>query len=605
MPETVSPASPHRDADPVGSDAAAAEISRRNAAKAAEAAEAAAAQTSGKLPRVAAPPPPTSGRWAALAARALPESHRMPVTVTFLTSLLLAVGFLSLPLAGTDLSAQVARGHFFDEHGFVPIDFRWYGGVYPFGYSAFTGPANAIFGSRGVGAISCVVSAVAFAWLLAQVGAKRPLMGGVLGAITGVFNLVSGRTTFALGIALGMLALCVVAMSAHRYRPYVAARTRLDGLIRPRATWWELLLAGGLALLSTAASPVAGLFVGLCGAALLLSGVVVEGVVLGVGAAIAMTVPIFVFHDGGVQPFSEESMKVCVAACLAVVLLVPRRGYQAVRIAAVLAAVGAAVTFYTNNPVGSNVIRLSMLFAAPVVVAVSTLDRRMLAGVVALLCWWQPPLIGGDLAYAGTREATRLYYQPLIAQLQRHGPVGRVEVVPLRDHWESTYVADVVPIARGWERQVDVDRNPLFYDDTLTPATYLAWLYENAITFVAAPRDTQLDFAGREEAALVEANLSYLRKVWESSDWSLYRVVGGPSVVPYPATLVSSGATGVRFTSPVATDLTVRVRWSPWLVLRGPRGCIERDGTWVKVRLQRAGSYFLTGSFDQPWRSRC
>ena len=531
----------------------------------------------------------------------------MPVTVTFLTSLLLAVGFLSLPLAGTDLSAQVARGHFFSEHGWVPIDFRWYGGVYPFGYSAFTGPANALFGSRGVGAISVVVSAVAFAWLLAQVGARRPLTAGVLGAITGVFNLVSGRTTFAMGIALGMLALCVVAASAHRYRaPYTDSAHWVRALLQPRASWWELLLAGTLAAASTAASPVAGLFVGLCGTALLLSGVVTEGLVLGVGAGIAMVVPTFIFHDGGVQPFSEESMKVCVAACLAVVLLVPRRGYQAVRIAAVLSAIGAALTYYTHNPVGSNVVRLSMLFAAPIVVAISTFDRRLLVGVVALLCWWQPPLIGGDLAYAGAREATRLYYQPLIAQLERRGPVGRVEVVPLRDHWESTYVADVVPIARGWERQVDVDRNALFYDDTLAPDTYLSWLYENAVSYVAVPRgETRLDPAGREEAALIEANLSYLREEWVNSDWSLYRVVGGPSIVPYPARLESSGATGVKFTSPVATDLTVRVRWSPWLVLRGPEGCLEPDGTWVKVRLNRAGSYFLTGTFDQPWRSRC
>ncbi|GAA0244737.1 hypothetical protein [Cryptosporangium japonicum] len=559
-----------------------------------------------RLP-VGSEPPRSGRRWDGLLTRLLPESHRMPVTVTFLTSLLLAVGFLSLPLAGTDLSAQVARGHFFDEHGWVPIDFRWYGGVYPFGYSAFTGPANAVFGSRGVGAISVVVSAVAFAWLLAQVGARRPLTAGVLGAVTGVFNLVSGRTTFAMGIALGMLALCVVAASAHRYRPPLDDSAHwLRVLLQPRASWWEMVLAGTLAALSTAASPVAGLFVGLCGTALLLSGVVAEGLVLGIGAGIAMAVPTFVFHDGGVQPFSEESMKVCVAACLAVVLLVPRRGYQAVRIAAVLSAVGAALTYYTHNPVGSNVVRLSMLFAAPVVVAISTFDRRLLVGVVALLCWWQPPLIGGDLAYAGAREATKLYYQPLMNQLERRGPVGRVEVVPLRDHWESTYVADVVPIARGWERQVDVDRNPLFYDDTLAPDTYLSWLYENAVSYVAVPRgDTRLDPAGREEAALIEANLSYLRKEWENTDWSLYRVVGGPSVVPYPAQLESSGATGVRFSSPVATDLTVRVRWSPWLVLRGPEGCIEPDGTWVKVRLKRAGSYFLTGSFDQPWRSRC
>lgn len=529
----------------------------------------------------------------------------MPVTVTFLTSLLLTVGFLSLPLAGTDLSAQVARGHFFDEHGFVPIDFRWYGGVYPFGYSAFTGPANAIFGSRGVGAISCVISAVAFTWLLAQVGARRPLIGGVLGAITGVFNLVSGRTTFAMGIALGMLALCVVALSVHRYHPHTARSGRFGGLFRRRSSRRELALTAVLALLGTAASPVAGLFVGLSGAALLLSGWVVEGLVLGIGAGSAMIVPQFVFHDGGVQPFTEEAMKICVAACLAVVLLVPRRGYQAVRIAAVLSAVGAAVAYYSHNPLGSNVIRLSMLFAAPVVVAVSILDRRFVAGMVALLCWWQPPLIGGDLAYAGARQATRLYYEPLIAQLQHRGPVGRVEVVPLREHWESTYVADVVPIARGWERQVDVDRNPLFYDGTLTPATYLSWLYRNAITYVAVPKETVLDFGGREEAALIEADLSYLRRQWESSDWTLYRVVGGPSVVPYPARLISSGATGVRFTSRVATDLTVRVRWSPWLVLRGPAGCIEQDGTWVKVRLSRAGDYFLTGSFDAPWRSHC
>ena len=529
----------------------------------------------------------------------------MPVTVTFLTSLLLTVGFLSLPLAGTDLSAQVARGHFFDEHGFTPIDFRWYGGVYPFGYSAFTGPANAIFGSRGVGAISCVISAVAFAWLLAQLGARRPLIGGVLGAITGVFNLVSGRTTFAMGIALGMLALCVVALAIHRYRPRQDASSRLRFLFRRRSSRWELVLTALLAAVSTAASPVAGLFVALCGVALLLSGWVVEGLVLAVGAGLAMTVPYFVFHDGGVQPFSEEAMKVCVAACLVVVLLVPRRGYQAVRIAAVLAAVGAAVTFYSHNPLGSNVIRLSMLFAAPVVVAVSMLDRRVVVGMVALLCWWQPPLIGGDLAYAGARQATKLYFQPLIAQLQHTGPVGRVEVVPLREHWESTYVADVVPIARGWERQVDVDRNPLFYDGTLTPATYLSWLYTNAITYVAVPKETVLDFAAREEAALIEADLPYLHLQWESSDWSLYRVVGGPSVVPYPATLLSSGATGVRFTSPVATDVTVRVRWSPWLVLRGPDGCIEQDGTWVKVRLSRAGTYLLTGSFDAPWRTHC
>lgn len=516
--------------------------------------------------------------------RLLPAAHRVPVVTTFLVSLLLCVGFLLLPLAGTDLSAQVARGHFFREHGFVPVDFRWFGGVYPFGYSAFTGPLNAVFGSRGVGVLSCVVSAVAFAWLLARVGAPRPTLGGALGALVGVFNLVSGRTTFAMGIAFGMVALCVVALD------------------RP-ATRRRAVTAGALAMCATAASPVAGLFAGVCGVALLLSrrrG----GLPLAIGAGVGMVVPALLFRDGGVQPFTEAAAKVSVAACVAVFFLVPG-AHRAVRIGALLTAVGTIATFYLPNPLGSNVVRLPTLFAAPVVVAIARLDRRLLVGAVVALCWWQPPLVAGDLGSAGTREAGRLYFQPLIDQLGRRGPVGRVEVVPLRDHWESTYVADAVPIARGWERQVDVDRNALFYDGTLTTATYLSWLYDNAVGWVAAPKDVRLDAGGREESALIEAGLPYLAKAWENGDWTLYRVVGGPPLVQFPGELIRSGPTGVAFRSPVATDLTVRVRWSPWLVLEGPDGCVRRNGAWVTVRLRRGGEYRLTGSFAAPFRGNC
>jgi len=287
-----------------------------------------------------------------------------------------------------------------------------------------------------------------------------------------------------------------------------------------------------------------------------------------------------------------------------VFFLVPAR-HTAVRVGALLAGLLAVAAFYLPNAMGSNATRLPMLFAAPVVVAVSPLDRRLLVGVVAVLCWWQPPLVAADLGHAGTREAGRLYYQPLIKQLEKREPIGRVEVVPLRDHWESTYVADAVPLVRGWERQVDVERNALFYNGTLDPATYLEWLYRNAVEYVAVPHDTRLDAPGREEAALIEADLPYLKKVWENGDWQVYRVVGGPTMVDYPGRLVDSGPTGVRFDSPIATELTVRVRWSPWLTLQGGDGCIERDREWVKVRLNRAGSYRLTGTFWFPQHTHC
>jgi hypothetical protein len=541
-----------------------------------------------------APASPTSVHWWTRLPDPLPPLRRLlaspyarPLLVTAATSLVLCVGFLLLPLAGTDLSAQVARGHFFREHGFVPIDFRWYGGVYPFGYSAFTGPLNALLGSRGVGASSCVLSAVTFAWLLVRVGARRPTLGGVLGAVVGVFNLVSGRTTFAMGIAFGMFALAAVAL------PWKSDRGRL-------------ILAGVLAAMSSAGSPVAGVFTGLCGAALLLAGHRKDGLALGIGAGLALVPPALLFRDGGQQPFSEESMKVTVAVCAAVFFAIPKEK-KPLRIGALLAGVATVAAYYLPTPVGSNVVRLPVLFAAPVAVAFASLSRPWLAGLVAVICWWQPPLVSSDLGNAGDRAAKSWYHEPLINELQRRGPVGRVEVVPLRDHWESTYVADAVPIARGWLRQVDVERNAIFYNDTLTPATYLQWLYDNAVYYVALPRNTKLDYAGREEAALIEADLPYLKRVWESGDWALYQVIGRPAMVEFPGRLLWSGATGVRFDSSVATDLNVRVRWSPWLVLKGPDGCLRRSekGDWVEVSLKRAGTYTLTSQIGLPNASTC
>jgi hypothetical protein len=291
-----------------------------------------------------------------------------------------------------------------------------------------------------------------------------------------------------------------------------------------------------------------------------------------------------------------------------VFLLLPKQ-QRALRIGTVIAGLATIAAYYVPTPVGSNVIRLPMLFAAPIAVAFSTIDRRWLAAIIAAICWWQPPLVQDDLGQAGDRAAQRWFYEPLIDELQRVGPVGRVEVVPLRDHWESTYVADAVPIARGWLRQVDVDRNGLFYGG-LTPKTYREWLYDNAVDYVALPKqdkpnERELDFAGKAEAALIAANLSYLKRVWENGDWELYQVIGGSELVTFPGRLMSSSAMGIEFDVPVATRLLVRVRYSDWLVLKGPAGCVRPKGDWVEVELRRGGTYTLTSELGWPNRSDC
>jgi hypothetical protein len=508
------------------------------------------------------------------------------MVVTTATSLLLCVGFLLLPLAGTDLSAQVARGHFFQEHGPDPVDFRWYGGTFPFGYSVLTGPLNALLGSRGVGAVACVVSASAFAWLLTRLRVRRPAYAGVLGALVGVFNLVSGRTTFALGVAFTILALCALVLPRLRLR-------------------WRLVSACVLALLAGAASPVAGVFVGIAGAALLLSGVWRQGMALGVGSVVGLVPVLLLFHDGGEQPYSLDSMKVALAVCVATFFLIPSR-YLAVRIGVVLTVILLVLASYVPNAMGSNAGRLPLLFAAPVIVAVATLERWWLTAVIAAMFWWQPPLVVGDLNNAGADDVSRLFYRPLINELAQRGPIGRVEVVPLAKHWESTYVADAVPIARGWLRQLDVKRNGLFYNGALTPASYLEWLYHNAVEYVALPKDAPIDGAGREEAALIAANLPYLESVWRNSDWELFQVMGGRPLVDYPAELITSNAVGVRFSVAASADVTVRVVWSRWLTLRGAAGCIEPGPEgWVRVRLERPGDYQLTSELNITQTSRC
>ena len=63
----------------------------------------------------------------------------------------------------------------------------------------------------------------------------------------------------------------------------------------------------------------------------------------------------------------------------------------------------------------------------------------------------------------------------------------RVEVVPARNHREATALAPHVNLARGWNRQLDIERGRLFYDGTFSERTYRAWLDRWAVGFVVLP----------------------------------------------------------------------------------------------------------------------
>jgi hypothetical protein len=450
----------------------------------------------------------------------------------------------------------------------------------------------ALVGVRATGALALVVSALAFVCVLARTGAPRPLLGGVVGAVCIAGNLVSGRVTYALGVAFGLLAL--LALTASRR--------------------WARLAGGGVgALLASATSPVAGLFVALAAVALALAPLdrplapldrhnfpeVVasrafrgnnfpEVVTILAAAVVPLGVVALVFGDGGWMNISRADTLRAVVASLAVAVLVPRRP---VRVGAILSAFGVLAAFAVHTPVGLNATRLATMFALPTVAAYALPKRpTLLAASLAALAVWQPPLLARDLRDAGGPSAYPSYFAPLRAELEQRRPVGRIEIPPTRDYWEAAYAT---PLARGWLRQVDLVRNGLFFDGTLTTEEYRSWLADNGVRYVALA-DAEPSWVGRREAALIRGGLPYLTEVWRGEHWALYEVAGRPSVVE-GAALVSE--TGDALTVDVGQpgDALVRVRWSRWLVATGPaRASLGPDGRWTTLRTTSPGRYTIT-----------
>ncbi|MFI7546550.1 hypothetical protein [Actinoplanes sp. NPDC049599] len=631
----------------------------------------------------------------------MPEEHRrgllQVLAPTLGVSVVLSAAFLLAPPMGTDLAAQQARADFFAGYGWAPVDFGWYGGVAQFGYSLLTAPLGALLGMRVLGALAAVAAAVAFGWLLWRTGVRRPVLGGVLGALVFAANLASGRITFAVGLALALAALCAAAADSARAVagpvpaaagsaravagpvpaaagsarvvagpvpavagsarvaadpvPAVAGSARAGADPAPAAAGapaagsaavpvpapepgsarvWRVGAVFLLGVLATWASPVAGLFAGLAGAAMLLTAPVLArfrfgsggrgsgpggrgfgsggrrsgwrpdarwplALALCLGPLLALAPMALLFGNGGRQPFTAESMRIHIALAVLVVLVVPGR-YPAVRIGGALTVVLLLGAFYLPSPIGSNALRLPMLFTVPVLAALVALSRARLALLLVAVWWWQPFLVTSDPGRAGSPESRPGFHEPLVRELSGRAP-GRVEVVPLRDHWESVYVAARVPLARGWERQVDTDRNALFYRDGLTPQEYVGWLRANAVSYVAIAPDAVPDRYARTESALVLQGLPELRPVWQDDTWRLYEVTQPQPLVSAPARLLSSDRGGVGLRVPAGGDVLVRVRWSRWLSVRGPGACLTPgpDG-WTTLRAGAPGDYRLTSS---------
>jgi hypothetical protein len=530
----------------------------------------------------------------------------------------LAALYLVVDPPSADLATQEYRAALFGAQRLALWDNGWYGGHHLPGYSLVFPPLGHAIGVRVTGALS----AVAAAWLFARLVDGGPRAPGRLGALwfaAGTTTLlVTGRLTFALGTALGLAALAVAAggeargraaIGAHRGREAAAGagggRTSAGanpGRAAVAANHGRAAAGAGLAAVAAVASPIAGLFLALAAAAWWLARRDRPAAWVAAGALAPVAALAVAFPEGGEEPFAASAFWPALALTVAVGLALPRRA-RVLRAGCALYAVALVAAFVLETPMGGNATRLGALAGGPLLA--SALPRRrlvLLAPLVACLVYWQwyPPV--RDWLRARDDPAVRAsFYAPLLRRLEAEragrGPF-RVEIPFTANHWEARWVPPRFALARGWQRQLDVARNPLFYDGRLTPGRLRRWLDREAVAFVAVP-DAELDPSSREEARLVTAGrVPGLREVWHDARWRLYEVAGAPPLASAPARVTALLTDEVRLIARAPGVVRLRVRFTPYWRLAEGGGCVERTpDDRTRLRLTAPGAVRLVTTF--------
>jgi hypothetical protein len=489
------------------------------------------------------------------------------IVVAGLLAVLFAAAYLIAAPMGRDFSAQLAYAQLAEQHWPELLDLRWYGGFDPLGYSFLSPPVMALLGVRLTTALAYVLSVVFFAALLKHTSVLRPIAGALVAAVCLAGNLVVTRTTFALGLAVALGAV-------------LALITR-----RPRT-------ASVLSVLAALTSPVDGLFLGIAGGALFLSGRRRDGVILGTSGLVPTIAVGLAFGNGGYQTFAMKQALMGFLVCLAVAGLCWRRAV--VRWGALLSAGLVAGAYVIPTPVGTTATRLPELFAAPIIVAVAAVPLVAVIAAAATVALLLPPISITEVLERGDPALRGEFYAPLLDQLRARKVVGPIEVVPTQRRGEAAAVAPVVPIARGWSRQVDTGNSPIFYDGTLNADTYREWLDDNAISYVAISSGPY-DWASSDEATLVHHGLPYLQAVWSDPTWTLYAVTSPQPVISAPGQLMARDADSLTVSLPKPGEYLIRVHWSRYL--SASNGCVRpADGGWSKLVVEQAGTVNIQGS---------
>ncbi len=517
-----------------------------------------------------------------------------------LAGLLLVAWLLADPRT-PDLAGQVYRLWLYEKAGFGIYDTHWYGGHDLPGYSLLFGPLASLAGLRALAVASVLASTAFFERTVVGVfGRSRTVLAGsCLFGVAAVGDVWSGRVTFALGVAFA-------AASAY-------------------AVWRRSLPAAALlAAASAAASPVAGALLALAGLTYALAFGRWRVLVALAGPAMVVAVPVrALFKEGGFESYPATSFGATVVVGLLFLAALPRGGdgrLRALRIGGVLYLAVCVACLVVKTPMGSNVERYGVLLAGPLLLCALAVPESEPAGAVAVAArggrrwpitapralalsaigvWivWGP--WRETAAVAGSPASTASYYAPVERYLAGHGGgLKRVEVPLTRSHWEAALLAENVPLARGWEKQLEERYDSALLGKGLTAGSYRRWLDEQAVAYVALP-DVPLDGSSATEGRLIEGGLPYLTPVFESEHWRVWAVREPTPLLAGPARLTALGREGFAVDALAPARLLVRVHYTPYFAVTSGGACVAKaPGGWTYVYAKAAGRIAVAARFS-------
>ncbi len=496
-----------------------------------------------------------------------PDSWPKRHPVAFVTAVAAVVHILWFFLfanSGGDLAAQDAWTEFVGRHPESAYNLAWYGGMHPVSYSVVSPYLMSVLGVRTTMMIAGTVSAGLTALILVRVKAVRnPLACSFAALFAFLCNAMSGRVTFGLGMMFALGAVAAVFCWPHNKR---------------ENRWPKAAVAAPCAALATASSPVAGLFLGIVAAALFLNKRRPGAYAIGLPPVVVVALSAWLFPFSGTQPMSLATTSGPFLFAVLILFLVPK-DWRTVRTAALVYGVGVLLCFAIHSQIGSNITRLAMLFAGVVFLAALPYavpkSRKWYVLVLAFagLNGWIGFKSVDDIVHTAPAATWARDLAPLVDQLQGlDASTGRVEVVPASSHREASAFTPYVNLARGWNRQADMQRNPLFYDDTLNADNYHAWLNRWAVRYVVLPLGPADRNGAVQEGKLIEQGLPYLKQLWSNEHWRLFAVENPTPLADPPATVKHAGEGEVTVDVRSPGTVLIRIPYSPWLKLVDEKG---------------------------------